>query len=65
MESDVPELLAATGKRPGASELVKAVGDWTLIAFYYLLRVGEYTIKGSRNKTKRTAQFLMRDVTFF
>jgi hypothetical protein len=65
VESDVPELLAATGVRPGASELVKAVGDWMLIAFYYLLRVGEYTIKGSRNETKQTTQFRMRDVTFF
>ena len=65
VESDVPELLVATGRRPGASELVKAVGDWTLVAFYYLLRVGEYTIKGSRNETKQTTQFRMRDVTFF
>ena len=65
VESDVPELLAATGARPGASELVKAVGDWALIAFYYLLRIGEYTIKGSRNETKQTTQFRMRDVTFF
>ena len=65
VESDVPELLAATGARPGASELVKAVGDWTLIAFYYLLRVGEYTIKGSRNETKQTTQFRVRDITFF
>ena len=65
VESDVPELLAATGARQGASELVKAVRDWTLIAFYYLLQVGEYTIKGSRNETKQTTQYRMRDVMFF
>lgn len=65
MEADVPEFLAATGAKPGASELVKAVSDWTLIAFYYLLRIGEYTIKGSRNESKQTTQFRMRDVTFF
>jgi hypothetical protein len=53
VESDVPELLAATGKCPGASELVKAVGDWTLIAFYYLLRVGEYTKKGHAMRLNR------------
>lgn len=65
VEADVPEFLAATGAKPGASELVKAVSDWTLIAFYYLLRIGEYTIKGSRNESKQTTQFRMRDVTFF
>jgi hypothetical protein len=36
-----------------------------MIAFYYLLRVGEYTIKQARNNTKQTVQFRMRDVTFF
>jgi hypothetical protein len=65
VESDVPEFLAAAGSKPGATELVKAVGDWTLIVFYYLLRIGEYNIKGSRNKTKQTTQFRLRDVTFF
>jgi hypothetical protein len=25
-----------------------------MIALYYLLRVGEYTVKGSRNNTKQT-----------
>ena len=36
-----------------------------MIAFYYLLRVGEYTVKGSRNNTKQTVQFKYKDVTFF
>lgn len=40
VEVDIPEFLADVGRRPGASELVRAVGDWTLIAFYYLLRIG-------------------------
>ena len=65
VESDVPEFLAAVGAKEGAMELVKAVGDWTLIAFYYLLRIGEYTIKGSQNESKQTTQFCMRDVMFF
>jgi hypothetical protein len=65
IKADVPELLAATGAKPGMSELVKAVGDWTLIGFYCLLRVGEYTVKGSRNETRQMTQFCMRDVTFF
>jgi hypothetical protein len=36
-----------------------------MIAFYYLLRVGEYTVKGSRNSTKQTIQFNYEDATFF
>ncbi len=36
-----------------------------MIAFYYLLRAGEYTIKGSRNSTKQTVQFKYEDVSFF
>ena len=35
-----------------------------MIAFYYLLRVGEYTVMGSRNNTKQMVQFKYEDVTF-
>ena len=62
---DVPEFVADIGLAPGANELDKAIGDLTLIVFYYLLRVGEYTIKGNRNNTKQTVQFRVQDVTFF
>ena len=64
VEADVPELLAERG-RDGHAELDKAIGDLTLIAFYYLLRIGEYTIKGKRNETKQTVQFKYEDITFF
>ena len=36
-----------------------------MIAFYYLLRVGKYTVKRLRNSTKQTVQFKYKDVTFF
>ena len=62
---DIPELISAIGLAPGANELDKAIGDLVIIAFYYLLRVGEYTIKGNRNNTKQTVQFRLQDVTFF
>ncbi len=62
---DVPELLATIGTAPTANDLDTAIGDLALIAFYYLLRIGEYTIKGKRNSTKQTVQFRIRDVTFF
>ena len=41
----VPEFLADLGIEKYATEMVKAVGDCAIIAFYYLLRVGEYTVK--------------------
>ena len=65
MEVDVPEFLARIGSVSGASELQKAVGDHALIAYYYLLRIGEYTVKLARNNTKQTVQFKLEDVTFF
>jgi hypothetical protein len=65
VEADVPELLVRVGTRPGANQLDRAIGDLSLIAFYYLLRVGEYTIKNRRNDTKQTVQFRLKDVTFF
>ena len=65
VEVDVPELLARLGRKPTANELDRAIGDLSLIAFYYLLRVGEYTVKATRNNSKRTVQFRVADVTFF
>ena len=49
---DVPEYLATAGLTKKATEQMKAIGDLSLIAFYFLLRVGEYTVKGSQNNTK-------------
>jgi hypothetical protein len=52
VEADVPELLVDRGRRALATERDRAVGDLTLIAFYYLLRIGKYTIKSNQNETK-------------
>jgi hypothetical protein len=65
IEADVPELLFELGYGPSGTTLGKDVGDLTLIAFYYLLRVGKYTVKGTRNESKRTVQFKLEDITFF
>ncbi len=59
VKADVPELLAENGRDGNATELDRAIGD------LYLLRIGEYTIKGKRNETKQTVQFKFEDVTFF
>ena len=41
----------------------KAIGDMAIIAFFYLLRVGEYTKEG--NKRTRTQQFRINDITLW
>ena len=65
VEADVPELLAERGLVSTATSLDRAIGDLSLIAFYYLLRIDEYTVKGNQNNTKQTVQFKYEDVTFF
>ena len=50
MGIDIPEFLAELGVDKDTTEMVKSVGDCAAIAFYYLLRVGEYTVKKQRNK---------------
>jgi hypothetical protein len=42
----------------------QATGDLILIAFFFLLRVGEYTVPTIKRRT-RTVQFRLRDVTFW
>jgi len=65
VEADVPEFLVNMALTASATECERAIGDLAVIAFYYLLRVGEYTVKGSRNNTKQTVQFKLEDITFF
>ena len=65
IEVDIPEFLIKTGMMNGATEMDRAVGDLVLVAFYFLLRIGEYTMKGARNESKQTVQYRMKDVLFF
>jgi hypothetical protein len=65
VEADVPEFLVQLGLYPEARKLDRALGNLTMIAFYYLLRIGEYTTKGTRNNSKQTEEFKMGDITFF
>ena len=44
VELDVPKLLVEMGHGKSNTTHLKAIGDLALIAFYYLLRTGEYTI---------------------
>jgi hypothetical protein len=65
MEIDVPELLVEMGYGKSGTLHAQTIGDLALIAFYYLLCIGEYTMKGKRNNTKQTLQFKFEDVSFF
>ncbi len=65
VQLEVPKLLVTTAYQLGTAEVQRAMVDFTMIAFYYLLWVGEYTVKGSRNKTKQTVQFKYEDVPIF
>ncbi len=51
--------------QPGIAEVQRATTDLMMIAFYYLLWVGEYTVKGSQNISKQRVQFKYEDVSFF
>ena len=63
---DLPEEACDRGRRSKTRRSrAMVIGDWILIAFYFLLRIGEYTMKATRNDTKQTVQFRMMDVAFF
>ena len=62
---DLPSFACAWAHRKGTLAQQQAIGDLTLIGFYYLLRIGEYTTKTRRKKKTRTRQFRAKDVTFF
>ena len=59
----VPQAVASLGLHSASTPKEQAVGDLTLIAFFYLLRVGEYTQKSKKSNT-RTVQFRLCDIAF-
>ena len=67
MEADVPELFIDMAYTNKEDTFAQATADLALIAFYYLLRIGEYTIKSTaklgKSNTKQTVQFKLKDVT--
>ena len=69
VEADVPEWLVDKALEMGAGDKDLAIADLIQVAFYYLLRVGEYTHKAgtrdSRSRAKQTQPFRMKDVAFF
>ena len=67
VDVDVPEFLYDLGCSKHASAKDARVGLLVLIAFYFLLRVGEYTskLRNGQHETKKTVNFRVCDVTFF
>jgi hypothetical protein len=65
VEVDVPELLVEMGYGKLGTLHAQAIKDLSLIAFYYLLPIGEYTVKGKSNNIKQTVQFKLEDISFF
>ncbi len=65
IEADVPNLLVEMGYGKGGTAHSKAIGNLSMIVFYYLLRIGEYTIKRKQNNKKQTVQFKLEDVYVF
>jgi hypothetical protein len=63
VEVDVVEYLVKMAMLPGAMDLAQAVGDLSMIAFYYLLRSVEYTTRTGRDK--QTVEFHGKDVVMF
>ena len=63
---DLPTTACMHAHRGRSNPQRQATGDLILIAFYYLLRVGEYTTKsGRKRKRTRTVQFRYKDIVFF
>ena len=68
VEIDVVELCCEWGILGCATAKDRRTGDLILIAFYFLLRVGEYTCSRRNSqpeRTKRTVNFQLCDVVFF
>ena len=62
---DLPYFACMFANREHTAEAQQAVGDLIVIAFYFLLRVGEYTSTPRRKKKARTRQFREMDESFF
>jgi integrase len=55
---------ATPAYNPAAPSYARAVADLIIIAFFFLLRVGEYTMPLGNRRT-RTVQFRLKDVKFW
>jgi hypothetical protein len=65
VKADILVFLGQLGLDQEAHQLDCTIEDLTMISFYYLLRIGEYTTKGARNNSKQTEEFKMGDIIFF
>ena len=52
VEEDIPEWLLKRALKKKATEHDWEIGYWALITFYFLLRIGEYSITSDKNQTQ-------------
>ena len=62
VEVGIQEWFFMKGLEKESTDHEQAVDDLSLIAFYFLLRIGEYTMMYDN---KQTRQFRLRDIVFF
>ena len=62
---DVTGFLADLGMEKDATEIVKAVGDFKIIAFYYLMRVGNIQLKNKEMKQSKRCSLSWNHTMFF
>ena len=60
----MPKYLAEMGRCDAGLGLIKYIRDNSLMAYYSLLLVGEYTLKRGKKKSTQTAQFKLEDCRF-
>jgi hypothetical protein len=53
VKADVPEVLVEMGYSKSGLPHAQAIGDLSLIAFYYLLCIGKYIVKAKHNNKNR------------
>ena len=52
VEVDIPECLYARGLEKYSTDNERGIGDWSLIPFYFLLRIVEYSIASDKKQLR-------------
>ena len=61
----VAELLEGLGMEKDATKMLMAIGDCAIIVFYYLLQVGEYTVKKTKKQNKANGSIQVKRYHLF
>jgi len=64
VEADVPDLLVEMGYGKGGTSHAKAIGDLSMIAFYYLYALGNIRSKGNEKTKNKQFSSSLRTCNF-